>query len=96
MEVFLGIAPAGKGSYHINISLRDAASQAPIGDASIEARVANPLGGTSRKLEAKRFNGALAYVGDFRMEGRDTYTITARIQRKGAATPAEVRFEFKP
>jgi cytochrome c5 len=96
MEVFLGVAPAGKGVYHVNISLRDAASRAPIQDAAVEVRVANPLGGTTRKLEMKTFNGAAGYVNDFRMEGRDTYTITAQIRRKGAPRPTEVTFEFKP
>ena len=96
MEIFLGVAPAGKGVYHINISLRDAASGAPIKDAAVEARVASPLGGTTKKLQAKSFNGAPGFVNDFRMEGRDAYTITAQIRRKGAARPTEARFEFKP
>jgi hypothetical protein len=96
MEVFLGIAPAGRGSYHVNISLRDAASKAPIKDATVEARVANPLGGTSKKLEPKTFNDVPGYVSDFRMEGRDAYTITAQIRRPGNARTSEVRFDFKP
>jgi cytochrome c5 len=96
MEVFLGVAPAGKGSYHINISMRDAASKAQIKDAVVEARVANALGGSTKKLEAKTFDGAAGYVNDFRMEGRDAYIITAQIRRKGAARPSEVKFEFKP
>ena len=96
MEVFLGVAPAGKGVYHINISLRDATSRAPIKDAVVEARVANALGGTTKKLAAKTFNDAAGFVNDFRMEGRDAYTITAQIRRKGAARPSEVKFEFKP
>jgi len=96
MEVFLGVAPAGRGNYHINISLRDAASKADIKDAVVEARVANPLGGATKKLQAKTFNGAMGYVNDFSMAGRDTYTITAQISRKGAARPSEVKFEFKP
>lgn len=96
MEVFLGIAPAGKGSYHVNISLRDAASKAPIKDATVEARVANPLSGSTKKLESKTFNDAPGYVNDFSMEGRDAYTITAQIRRPGNARPSEVRFDFKP
>ena len=96
MEIFLGVAPAGKGLYHVNISLRDAASHAAIKDATVEARVANALGGTSRKLEPKTFNGAPGFVNDFRMEGQDAYTITAQIRRKGSARPTEARFDFKP
>lgn len=96
MEVFLGIAPAGKGSYHVNISLRDAASKEPIKGATVEARVANPLGGATKKLEPKTFNDAPGYVNDFRMEGRDAYTITAQIRRPGSGRSSEVRFDFKP
>ena len=99
IEIFLGVAPAGaKGVYHINLSLRDAASQAPLKDAVVEVRVANALGGATKKLEAKTFNGAPAYVNDFRMEGAQTYTVTAQIRRTGAATarPTEVNFEFRP
>ena len=96
IEVFLGVAPAGKGAYHLNISLRDAASKAQISDAAVEARVANALGGSSRKLEPKTFNGAASYVNDFRMEGREAYTITAQIRRPGSPRPTEVTFEFKP
>lgn len=96
MEIFLGVAPAGKGVYHINISLRDPASKEPIKDAAVEARVASPLGGTTKKLAPAKFNDAWGYVNDFRMEGRDAYTITAQIRRKGAPQPTEVRFEFKP
>jgi len=97
IEIFLGVAPASaKGVYHINLSLRDAASQAQIGDAVVEARVANALGGATKKLEAKTLNGGPAYVNDFRMEGTQPYTVTAQIRRAGAPRPTEVSFEFRP
>jgi cytochrome c5 len=97
IEIFLGVAPASaKGVYHINLSLRDAASQAQIGDAVVEARVANALGGATKKLEAKTLNGGPAYVNDFRMEGTQPYTVTAQIRRAGAPRATEVSFEFRP
>lgn len=96
MEVYLGVAPAGKGAYHINISLRDAATRAEIKDATVEARVANALGGSTKKLKPAAFNGQASYVNDFRMEGNDAYAITAQIRRPGSPRPAEVKFEFKP
>lgn len=97
IEVFLGVAPAdARGVYHINISLRDAASQAQIRDAAVEVRVANALGGATKKLQAKTFNGGPAYVNDFRMEGVQPYTVTAQIRRSGAVQPTEVSFEFRP
>lgn len=97
MEVLLGVAPASaKGIYHINLSLHDAATQAQIKDAVVEMRVANALGGATKKLEAKTFNGAPAYVNDFRMEGAQPYAVTAQIRRAGAARSTEVSFEFRP
>ena len=97
MEVLLGVAPASaRGAYHINLSLRDVATQAQIKDAVVEMRVANALGGSTKKLEAKTFNGAPAYVNDFRMEGTQPYLVTAQIRRSGAARPTEVSFEFRP
>lgn len=97
IEIFLGVAPSGaRGVYHINLSLRDAASRARIEDAVVEVRVANALGGATKKLEGRDFNGASAYVNDFRMEGAQPYTITAQIRRTGAARPTEVSFEFRP
>jgi hypothetical protein len=67
-----------------------------IADAVVEARVANALGGATKKLEAKTLNGGAAYVNDFRMEGTQPYTVTAQIRRQGAARPTEVSFEFRP
>lgn len=96
MEVFLGVLPAGKGSYHLNITLRDAASKAPITDAAVEARVANTFGGATKKLEMKTFEGGAGYVNDFQMQGRDPYVITAQIRRKGDPGGTQVQFEFRP
>jgi len=96
MEIFLGVMPAGTGAYHINISLRDAATHAAIPNAAVEARVANVFGGSTKKLAPKAFDGGTSYVNDFRMEGKDAYTITAQIRRPGASHATEVRFDFKP
>jgi cytochrome c5 len=97
MEVILGVAPAdAKGVYHVNLSLRDAASQAQIKDAAVQMRVANAMGGATKKLEPRDFNGAQGYVNDFRMEGAEPYSVTAEIRRAGAARPTEARFEFRP
>jgi cytochrome c5 len=97
MEVLLGIAPAAaQGVYHVNISLRDAASKALIKDAVVQARVANTLGGTTKKLDPFAFEGAPSYLSDFRMTGKEAYTITVQIRRPNAAQPAEATFDFKP
>jgi hypothetical protein len=95
IDIYLGIKPLdAKGNYHVNISLREGA--ADVKDAQVEARVANPLGGASKKLDARTIDGTLSYGNDFQMAGREPYTITVTVKRPKAARPIEARFEFKP
>lgn len=94
LDVYLGVTPS-KSGYNVNISVRDAATKADLRDAFVEARVSNPLGGTTRKLAPTRANNATSYVGDFRMSGKDPYTIAVKIQPKGAQ-PVETSFDFRP
>jgi cytochrome c5 len=107
MEIYLGIVPAesaqvkqprpsGKGYYHVNISLQDSSTRAPIRDAQLEARVSNAMGGATRTLDLVTANDAVSYGSFFRMPGRDPYTIAVKIRRAGSAVPAEARFEFRP
>ncbi len=104
MDVYLGIvlaesspgaasAPAGKGYYYVNITVRDAKGAA-IKDAQLDARVANPVtGGEAKKLEA---NAEGSYGNVFRMQGTEPYTIAVRIKRPAAPVAAEAKFEFRP
>ena len=97
MEIYLGVAPApSKGSYHVNISLRDAATKVEIRDAVVEARVASPLGGTTKRLAPTTINNFVSYGNDFRMTGNEPYTIAVQVRRPGSARPTEIRFDFKP
>jgi cytochrome c5 len=106
IEVRIGLVPAelanvqphpsGKGYYHLNVSLRDAATQAEIHDAQIEARVASPLSGDTKKLNPLAANNAVSYGNFFRVRGGESYTIALQIRRPGAGRPTEVSFEFRP
>jgi cytochrome c5 len=107
IDFYLGIAPAAvapvrqdgpraKGFYYVNVSLHDAASNAFIKDAQVEARAANAVtGGDTKKLEPVAAGDGMSYGNFFRMEGKEPYTITVRA-RRGKAQPVEVKFEFKP
>jgi hypothetical protein len=107
VELYLGIAPAasaavsrpkpgGAGYYHVNLSLRDAASGAYIKDAQVEARAANPMGGgDTKKLEPMTLAEAASYGNFFRMQGKDPYVITVQVRRPGTA-PIEAKFDFRP
>jgi cytochrome c5 len=107
MEIYLGIAvagsavvkqpkPSGAGYYYVNISLRDSATSASIRNAEVEARVSNPMGGDTRKLEPMTTSETISYGNFFRMSGKETYTIAVQIRRPGSPAAVETRFEFKP
>jgi len=94
-EIYLGVMPAGAaGRYHVNISLKDEVSKAQIKDASVEARVASALGGSSKNLNPVTINERVSYSNDFSLSGSGPHTITVTVKRPQAA-PIEARFELK-
>jgi cytochrome c5 len=96
IEFDLGVVPTGSGAYHVNVSLVDTATKAAVKNARVEARVASPLNGQSKKLEPVKVNGMTGYGADFPMPGNDAYTITVSVRLKDNARPIETRFDFKP
>ena len=90
-----GKIPRGKDYYHVNVSLYDAATRAQIRDAEVSVRVASPLGGDTKKLEAMAINDTVSYGNYFRMPAHETYAIEVTVRRPGAAPPVEARFEHK-
>jgi len=91
-----GGIPTRKGYYHVNISLLDSKTKAPISDAQVEVRVADPvMGGETKKLDLMAFNNAISYGNYFRMQGKDPYTITVKIRRPGTSRVIEAKFDYK-
>ena len=90
-----GAFPSGKGYYHLNISLFDTKTRLAITDAQVKVKVADPFGMETRTLDLVSANHAISYGGYFRMTGKNPYTITAQIERPGAAGVTEARFEYK-
>ena len=96
-DIYLGISPLdARGNYHVNVSLREHGSNAEIGDAAVEARVANALSGTTKTLAARTINQTVSYGNSFSMAGREPYTITVKVQRPKEQRPVEARFDFRP
>src|SRR5574337_553227 len=85
--------PSGKGWYHINISLADIADKAPITDADVSVRVADPMRADTRKLHLMAANRTVSYGGFFRMDAGKAYTVTAIIQRGGRVVDALLEHE---
>jgi cytochrome c5 len=91
-----GGVPDGAGHYHLNVSLRDAATKAPIGDAKVRVRVAQVgLSSVTKELEPVVINNAPSYGNYFRMHWKSRYRITVEIRRPGAKSPVQASFEHR-
>lgn len=96
MEVFLGLKPVKEGMHHVNVTLRDEKSHAPIDNAQVEVSITNPVMGTeTKKLSRTALDKTVSYGNDFRLSGKETHTITVRIRRPQRTGVAEAKFEFK-
>lgn len=108
-EVYLGVmradvaavspglskAPAGKGQFHVNISVIDSVTQTPVTNAQVKVKVGDALGGESRELDIVTINNMVSYGGWFKMAGTGPYTITAQIQRPGVTGVIETQFDYR-
>lgn len=85
----------GPGSYHVNVSVLDARTRAPIGDARVQARVEQiGLGTVTRRLEPMAINGMVSYGNYFRMNPAEPYWIDLVIARPGRPD-ARTRFRYR-
>lgn len=100
-DVYFGIAradkaaAAAKGNYHVNITIYDIKSQTAITNATVKVRVSDGIAAEAKTLQPFAADGALGYGGYFRMPGANPYTVTAQIQRPGAAGVIEATFEYR-
>ena len=91
-----GGVPSGGGYYHVNVSLVDAETKAPISDAKVQIRLEQPgASSASRTLEPVVINNAPSYGNYVRMQAKSTYRVTLRVQKPGAPRPVEARFEHR-
>lgn len=108
LDIYLGVTPAAlapkeakgpraKGTYYVTLSLHDAASNAFVKEAEVEARAANAVtGGETKKLSPVTVNDSPSFGGFFKMEGAEPYTISVRVRRPNEDGRLETRFTFKP
>lgn len=87
--------PKGKGYYHLNVSLTDNQSKAPVKDAQVTMRVSDGMTTQTKALDPVAANEAVSYGNYFRFDSGSAYNITAQIKRPNVAGTAEARFEFK-
>ena len=90
-----GGIPGEPGYYHINVSLLDAKNQAPIDDANVEIRIEQPgLGGISKTLEPMAV-GAASYGNYVKLQKKNSYVITVRMQTPGSTRTVEAKFDHR-
>jgi cytochrome c5 len=88
-----GGVPSGADYYHLNVSLIDAKTNAPINDAQVEVRIEQPgLTSESKTLEPMAV-GAASYGNYVRMRRGAQYVITVHVRAPGWPQGTEARFE---
>jgi hypothetical protein len=91
-----GGIPRGSGYYHLNISLFDAETKAPIKDAYVELKVADPVMGNQVKtLDPMEFNNSVSYGNYFQLPGTNPYTIAVLVRKPGSSRSIEAKFSFR-
>ena len=91
-----GGVPGGSGYHHVNVSVFDAATQAPVAGASVQLDVEQlGMGRETKALEAVTVAGGAAYGAYVRLAPKGAYTFVVRVTKPGAATPIEATFKEK-
>jgi cytochrome c5 len=89
-----GDIPGGGDYYHVNVSLFDSQTKAPITDAFVEAKIVDPIRGDRVKvLEPMVVNGTTSYGNYLQLPGAAPYTIAVLIRKPGAGM-IETKFAF--
>jgi len=91
-----GGVPDGAGYYHLNVTLLDAKTKAPVSDAKVKVRVTQAgMSSVTKTLDAVTINNAPSYGNYFRMHWNSSYRITVDISRPGAKAPTQVTFQHR-
>ena len=87
--------PSGRGYYHLNISVEDSKTHAPVTDAQVTMQVSDGMTVETRTLERLAANNAVSYGNFFKFSSGNSYNITTEIRRPGMPAPVTAKFEFK-
>jgi cytochrome c5 len=91
-----GGVPEGAGYYHLNVTLLDAKTKAPVSDAKVTARVTQVgMSTVTRPLEPVTINDSPSYGNYFRMHWNSDYRITIEVSRPGTKSPTQVTFQHR-
>lgn len=88
-----GGVPRGSGYYHVNVSVFDSASQAPVTGAEVRLDVEKlGMGREASALEPMTLAGNPSHGAYVRLAPKSRYTFHVRVNRPGAQ-PVEARFQ---
>jgi cytochrome c5 len=90
-----GAIPTGRDYYHLNLSLADARTGAPVGDAQVTLKVSDGVSAETKTLGPIAANKAVSYGNFFRLSSGSAYTIQAEIKRPGLARPIVTAFDYR-
>jgi len=91
-----GGIPGGSGYHHVNVSVFDAATQAPLAGATVKLDVEQlGMGREPKQLEALTLAGSTSYGAYVRLVPKNAYTFYVRVQKPGSAPPVEAKFQEK-
>ena len=90
-----GGVPRGAGYYHVNVSLFDEMTRAPINDAQIKMQL-EQRGLTSIETELGPMLYSVGSYGNFiKPQPEIPYLITLHIARPGVTRDVEAKFEYR-
>lgn len=87
--------PSGRGYYHLNISVEDNRTHAPVTDAQVTMQVSDGMTVETKTLERLAANNAVSYGNFFKFTSGNSYNISTEIKRAGAPGAVTAKFEFK-
>ena len=91
-----GGVPSGAGYYHVNVSVLDAASKAPISGAKVEIKVDEQGLSSETKALLPMTTGSIPSYGNYiKLKGKTQYAFTVKIQKPDSPQPVEARFEHR-
>ncbi|MGZ9075611.1 MAG: c-type cytochrome [Burkholderiaceae bacterium] len=91
-----GGVPSGSGHYHVNVSVLDAATKAPISGAKVEINIdERGLSSETKALLPMATGGIPSYGNYIKLKGKTQYVFTVKIQKPDSPQPVETRFEHR-
>lgn len=91
-----GGVPSGTGHYHVNVSVLDVATKAPISGAKVDIKIDDPgMSSETKELQPMATNSIPSYGNYIKLKGKTQYTFTIKVQRPDSPQPIEARFEHR-